>query len=252
MAIVRILLLSLAAIAVPILGFSMDIEQTDQGALCGGRPYARVSVPNGASPYVELTADGVTRSILAGLWRNAKLAVRGVVFRAGRIDENGGDLASGHRKSRFSPRPLLPFASTGKRTTRGHRRRPPVPVYRPTDGQHGVPERRNLSTRGAYRAWFHPCRSERLFLLRPFQGRRSPSQRSGRFLAARGCSRLGANRHRLRGFRLLPLDRHQPGFIRPARRKWRQARPGPRHRHLDMRRTRALACLSRQGPPAQH
>ena len=58
MTIVRILLLSLAAIAVPILGFGMDIEP-GQGALCGGRPHARVSVPNGASPYVELTADGV-------------------------------------------------------------------------------------------------------------------------------------------------------------------------------------------------
>src|SRR5271170_8441747 len=66
MAIVRILSLSLslAAIAIPIFGFSMDIEKTDQGPLCGGRPYTRVSVPNGASPYVELTADGVTGPFL--------------------------------------------------------------------------------------------------------------------------------------------------------------------------------------------
>ncbi len=98
MTIVRILLLSLAAIAVPILGFGMDIEP-GQGALCGGRPYARVSVPNGASPYVELTADGVTRSVPARLWRNAKFAVGVGVLRCGRIDENGGDLASGHGKS---------------------------------------------------------------------------------------------------------------------------------------------------------
>src|SRR5271156_2379903 len=63
MAIVRILLLSLAAVVVPIFGFGMDIEPS-QGALCGGRPYARVSVPNGASPYVELTADGVTGPFL--------------------------------------------------------------------------------------------------------------------------------------------------------------------------------------------
>jgi hypothetical protein len=63
MAIVRILLLSLAAIAVPLLGFSMDIEPS-QGALCGGRPYARVSVPNGASPYVELTVDRVSGPFL--------------------------------------------------------------------------------------------------------------------------------------------------------------------------------------------
>jgi hypothetical protein len=64
MTIVRILSLSLAAIAVPIFGFGMDIEGIDHGALCGGRPYARVSVPNGASPYVELTADGVTGPFL--------------------------------------------------------------------------------------------------------------------------------------------------------------------------------------------
>jgi hypothetical protein len=64
MTIVRILSLSLAAIAVPIFGFGMDIEEADHGALCGGRPYARVSVPNGASPYVELTADGVTGPFL--------------------------------------------------------------------------------------------------------------------------------------------------------------------------------------------
>src|ERR1700677_3145221 len=64
MATVRILSLSLAAIAVPIFGFGMDIEEADHGAFCGGRPYARVSVPNGASPYVELTADGVTGPFL--------------------------------------------------------------------------------------------------------------------------------------------------------------------------------------------
>jgi hypothetical protein len=42
----------------------MDIEKTDQGALCGGRPYARISVPSGASPYVELAADGITGPFL--------------------------------------------------------------------------------------------------------------------------------------------------------------------------------------------
>jgi hypothetical protein len=61
---VRILSLSLMAIGVPILGFGMDVNETDQGALCGGRPYARISVPSGASPYVELTADGVTGPFL--------------------------------------------------------------------------------------------------------------------------------------------------------------------------------------------
>jgi hypothetical protein len=64
MTIVRILSLSLAAIATPIFGFAMDIEPPVHGPLCGGRPYARVSVPNGASPYVELTADGVSGPFL--------------------------------------------------------------------------------------------------------------------------------------------------------------------------------------------
>jgi hypothetical protein len=63
-AIVRTLSLSLAAIAFPIIGFGMDIEKTDPGALCGGRSYARISVPSGASPYVELAADGVTGPFL--------------------------------------------------------------------------------------------------------------------------------------------------------------------------------------------
>ena len=57
-------LLSLVAIGVPIFGFSMDLKEPDRGALCGGRPYARISVPDGASPYVELTADGVTGPFL--------------------------------------------------------------------------------------------------------------------------------------------------------------------------------------------
>ena len=64
MATVRILLLSLAAIAVPIFGLRMDIGATDQGALCGGRPYQRIGVPNGASPYVEVTADDMTGPFL--------------------------------------------------------------------------------------------------------------------------------------------------------------------------------------------
>jgi hypothetical protein len=64
MSLVRILSLSLVAIGVPIFGFSMDLNGADQGALCGGRPYARISVPDGASPYVELTADGVTGPFL--------------------------------------------------------------------------------------------------------------------------------------------------------------------------------------------
>jgi hypothetical protein len=64
MAIVRTLSLSFAAIAVPIFGFSMDIGETDQGALCGGSPFKRISVAEGASPYVELAADGMTGPFL--------------------------------------------------------------------------------------------------------------------------------------------------------------------------------------------
>ncbi len=64
MAIVRILRLSFVAIAIPVLGWGMDIGETAGGALCGGRPYPRISVPNGSSPYVELTVDGVTGPFL--------------------------------------------------------------------------------------------------------------------------------------------------------------------------------------------
>ena len=64
MTLVRILSLSLVAIGIPVFGFSMDLKEPDRGALCGGRPYARISVPDGASPYVELTADGVTGPFL--------------------------------------------------------------------------------------------------------------------------------------------------------------------------------------------
>src|SRR6516164_59930 len=64
MAIVRTVAISLAAIAVPTFGGGMDIEQKDRGALCGGRAYARSGVPFGASPYVELTADGIKGAFL--------------------------------------------------------------------------------------------------------------------------------------------------------------------------------------------
>jgi hypothetical protein len=64
MTIVRVLSLAFAAIVLPISGIGMDVERSSHGALCGGRPYARVSVPNGASPYVVLTADGVSGPFL--------------------------------------------------------------------------------------------------------------------------------------------------------------------------------------------
>jgi hypothetical protein len=60
MAVVRILSLSLVAIAFPPVGLITDLEGTGQGALCGGRPYVRVSIPNGGGGvlHVELVADG--------------------------------------------------------------------------------------------------------------------------------------------------------------------------------------------------
>jgi hypothetical protein len=64
MAIVRTILLLLAAIAVFLFGGAMHIEGKERGALCGGRLYARIGVPNGSSPYVELTVDGVTGPFL--------------------------------------------------------------------------------------------------------------------------------------------------------------------------------------------
>ena len=60
----RTVSLSLAAIVILIFGVAMDIGDQNQEALCGGRRYARIAVPNGASPYVELTADGKTGPFL--------------------------------------------------------------------------------------------------------------------------------------------------------------------------------------------
>ena len=60
----RTVSLSLAAVAIPIFGVAMDIGDQNRGALCGGRDAARIAVPNGASPYVELTADGKTGAFL--------------------------------------------------------------------------------------------------------------------------------------------------------------------------------------------
>jgi hypothetical protein len=42
----------------------MDSGNQRQEALCGGRRTARIAIPNGASPYVELTAEGKTGPFL--------------------------------------------------------------------------------------------------------------------------------------------------------------------------------------------
>jgi hypothetical protein len=57
-AIVRTVSLSLAALAILIFGVAMDIQFQDRETLCGGRRYARIAVPNGVAPYIELAADG--------------------------------------------------------------------------------------------------------------------------------------------------------------------------------------------------
>jgi hypothetical protein len=107
MAIFRTISLWLAAMAVLIFGVGMDIGDNDRGALCGGRRVARIAVPNGASPYVELTADGksgpflldygATRSALSadafpgpeGAPRKAAISLPGIeeaVFHLARYD----------------------------------------------------------------------------------------------------------------------------------------------------------------------
>jgi hypothetical protein len=60
----RTVSLSLAAITILISGVAMDIGDHDREALCGGSRTARIAIPNGASPYVALTADGKTGPFL--------------------------------------------------------------------------------------------------------------------------------------------------------------------------------------------
>jgi hypothetical protein len=61
---VRTISLSLAAVAILIFGLAMDIGDQDREAMCGGRRFARIAVPNGVSPYIDLTADGKTGPFL--------------------------------------------------------------------------------------------------------------------------------------------------------------------------------------------
>src|SRR5580693_4982353 len=42
----------------------VTIVPLDGGALCGGRRYETSAVPNGASPYIELSADGLSGPFL--------------------------------------------------------------------------------------------------------------------------------------------------------------------------------------------
>jgi len=107
MASVRTVSLSLAALVILISGAGMDIADHDRQPLCGGRSYARIAIPHGASPYIELAADGkrgpflldygATRSALSvaafpgpeGQIRKAAISLPGVeeaVFHLARYD----------------------------------------------------------------------------------------------------------------------------------------------------------------------
>ena len=91
---VRTVSLSLAVIVVLIFCLGMDIGENR--ALCGGRPYARMSIPGGSSPYVELTADGIKGPFLLdyGATRSS-LSAAAFPGSDGSI-RRCGDFASGH------------------------------------------------------------------------------------------------------------------------------------------------------------
>ena len=125
---VRTVSLSLAVIAVLIFGVGMDIGDQDQKALCGGRPHARIAVPKGASPYVELTADGKTgpflldygatrSSLSADAFPGPEGAAREAAISLPGVEEADFHLA------RYG---LL--RQPGKRPARRHRRRSSVPA----------------------------------------------------------------------------------------------------------------------------
>ena len=251
MTLVRILSL-LAAIGVPIFGFGMDMKETDQDALCGGRPYARISVPDGASPYVELTADGVTGPFLLD-------------YGATRSSLSAASFSGPDGSMRTATISLPGIEKADFHLARYYL------LLQPGNGQLGVigddllsQFTVQLTDNNAFLS-AEACRPEALLArgLTPVAqsgffssdpskvGARTP-QCAGRLSAPGRRSRLGANRHWLRGFCLFPLDRHQPGFVRPSGRKRSEARSGQRYRHLDMRRSRALACLPDQRPPAQN
>jgi hypothetical protein len=64
LALARNICLSLSAITILTFGVIIEIGDHDTRALCGGRRYAMGVVPNGASPYIELSADGVPGQFL--------------------------------------------------------------------------------------------------------------------------------------------------------------------------------------------
>jgi hypothetical protein len=70
--------LSISALAVLAFALAMKISSHDGGALCGGRRFEISTVPNGASPYIELSADGVEGHFLLdyGATRSSLSAAR--------------------------------------------------------------------------------------------------------------------------------------------------------------------------------
>jgi hypothetical protein len=151
----RAISLSLAAIAILIFCVAMDIEDQHREALCGGRRTARIAVPNGASPYVELAADGKTGPFLldygatrSSLSADAFPGPEGAVRRA-TISLPGIEEALFHL-ARYD---LLLQPEQG--TARRHWRRSPVQAYRRAHSERVGFGRRALPAAGADRARPH-------------------------------------------------------------------------------------------------
>lgn len=76
MAIVRKVCLSISAITILAVAVIVKIGNRDSEALCDGRRYEISAVPNGASPYIRLRADGISGQFLLdyGATRSSLLA----------------------------------------------------------------------------------------------------------------------------------------------------------------------------------
>jgi hypothetical protein len=209
MTIVRRLSLSLAAISAWTLSLPGRARSAAGASMRGQRSERRVVLCRTHGRRGE-------RPVPPGLWRNAKLAVGVGLLRAGRIDQNGGDRAAGHRASGLSSRPVLPLLQPGK-------------------GQLGVigddllsqftvqlTENTTFLSAGACRPdaliarGLTPVAQNGFFSSDPSKTRRLPAQRAARLPSARRRSRMGPDRHSLRGLCPFPLCRHQPGSVRPA------------------------------------
>jgi hypothetical protein len=89
MTIVRKVCLSISAITILAIAVTVRIGDHDREALCGGRRYETSAVANGASPYIRLSADGISGQFLldygatrSSLSANAFAASDGTVRKA--------------------------------------------------------------------------------------------------------------------------------------------------------------------------